>query len=105
MDDTESVCSDDIKELLVSLDEEFNCVIQDVSRIHEQHEYVIDRLQWIMDQSTVLPPGIYVNDSQDFMEIIQQLHEEAVNDIQQEGHNTFCDRLLSFIEDTTFVQV
>lgn len=105
--DTLSVYSDDIVETLASLEGEFNSVIQEINGIHQHHETIIDKLQWINDQP-VVETGIYLvheNEYVSFNDAINQLHEKSLDDMEQNGRSMFCENLLRFIESSTFVTV
>ena len=100
-----SVYSDDIMETLQQLDEEFNGVIHEMMGMQEQHDQIIDTL-CALQSRPVEQSGIYIIQDdvrRHFSECIETIHDDSLLEIEQHGHSTFCDRLLQFIETSTFM--
>lgn len=104
--DSVSVYSDDIVETLTALEAEFNDVINEVNTIHQHHETIVEKLQWISEQPAP-QSGIYVmqEEKRDLFEVIHELHEESLLTMEKTGRSTFCESLLQWIDSAVLVSL
>jgi hypothetical protein len=100
-----SIYSDDIIETLLCLESEFNDTIQELNAIHQTHDQVIERLEWMREQSEP-QYGMYVlqkGEQYELSKIIDDLHQKSLLDIEKTGHSTFCENLLVMIKSSTLI--